>query len=65
MLHVVASSPNYPLANDCTYYGLVDDIITEPFAIRGGRMKVPHGAGLGVAVDEAKVKKYLVGSSAT
>jgi L-alanine-DL-glutamate epimerase-like enolase superfamily enzyme len=65
MLHVVASSPNYPLANDCTYYGLVDDIITEPFAIRGGRMKVPRGPGLGVTVDEAKVKKYLVGSSAT
>ena len=27
MLHVVASTPNFPLANDCTYYGLVDDII--------------------------------------
>ena len=28
MLHVVASTPNFTLANDCTYYGLVDDIIT-------------------------------------
>src|SRR5437588_3714799 len=28
MLHVVASTPNFPLANDCTYYGLEDDIIT-------------------------------------
>src|SRR5262249_42660898 len=27
MLHVVASSPGFMLANDCTYYGLEDDII--------------------------------------
>jgi len=64
MLHLAAATPNFAMANDCTYYGLADDIITEPFAIRGGRMKVPHGPGLGVTVDEAKLKKYLVGSSA-
>src|SRR5262249_751106 len=28
MLHVVASSPGFTLANDCTYYGLEDDVIT-------------------------------------
>ena len=33
MLHLAASTPNFPLANDCTYYGLVDDIITHPFEI--------------------------------
>ena len=63
MLHVVASSPNFPLANDCTYYGLEDDIITEPFVIEGGCIAVPQGPGLGVTVDEKKLKKYLVGSS--
>ncbi|MFO0953683.1 MAG: enolase C-terminal domain-like protein [Isosphaeraceae bacterium] len=30
MLHLAASTPNFPLANDCTYYGLVDDVITHP-----------------------------------
>ncbi|MCS6851719.1 MAG: mandelate racemase/muconate lactonizing enzyme family protein [Gemmataceae bacterium] len=60
MLHVVASTPNFPLANDCTYYGLVDDIITPMHRIEAGRMAVPEGPGLGVAVDEAKVRQYQV-----
>jgi L-alanine-DL-glutamate epimerase-like enolase superfamily enzyme len=61
MLHVVASTPNFPLANDCTYYGLEGDILKEPHRIEGGFMPVPRGPGLGVTVDEAKVAKYRVG----
>jgi L-alanine-DL-glutamate epimerase-like enolase superfamily enzyme len=60
MLHVVASSPGFTLANDCTYYGLEDDIITPLHRIAGGFMKVPDGPGLGVAVDETKLAKYRV-----
>jgi L-alanine-DL-glutamate epimerase-like enolase superfamily enzyme len=60
MLHVVASTPNFPLANDCTYYGLVDDIISPLHRIERGFMNVPEGPGLGVAVDEKKVAKYRV-----
>jgi L-alanine-DL-glutamate epimerase-like enolase superfamily enzyme len=63
MLHLAASTPNFPLANDCTYYGLVDDIITHPFAIERGRMSVPEAPGLGVEVDLAKVRKYQVDAS--
>jgi L-alanine-DL-glutamate epimerase-like enolase superfamily enzyme len=60
MLHVVASTPNFPLANDCTYYGLEDDICTPVLQIECGHMNVPEGPGLGVHVDEAKVAKYGV-----
>jgi L-alanine-DL-glutamate epimerase-like enolase superfamily enzyme len=60
MLHVVAGTPNFPLANDCTYYGLEDDILTAPHRIEGGFMTVPEGPGLGVAVDEQKIAKYRV-----
>ncbi|MBM4072877.1 MAG: N-acylamino acid racemase [Planctomycetes bacterium] len=60
MLHVVASSPGYTLANDCTYYGLEDDIISPLHRIDKGFMNVPEGPGLGVAVDEAKINKYRV-----
>jgi L-alanine-DL-glutamate epimerase-like enolase superfamily enzyme len=60
MLHVVASSPGFSLANDCTYYGLVDDILTVPHRIENGHMTVPEGPGLGVQVDEAKVQKYRI-----
>jgi L-alanine-DL-glutamate epimerase-like enolase superfamily enzyme len=60
MLHVVASTPNFPLANDCTYYGLTDDIIAPPHRIERGFLAVPEGPGLGVTVDEAKVKRHRV-----
>lgn len=60
MLHVVASTPNFTLANDCTYYGLEDDILTPLHKIERGTMAVPEGHGLGVHVDEAKVARYRV-----
>jgi L-alanine-DL-glutamate epimerase-like enolase superfamily enzyme len=61
MLHVVASSPGFTLAHDCTYYGLVDDIITSPHRIERGYMSVPDEPGLGVTVDERKLAKYRAG----
>jgi L-alanine-DL-glutamate epimerase-like enolase superfamily enzyme len=60
MLHVIASTPGFTLANDCTYYGLEDDILTPLHRIEGGLMPVPEGPGLGVHVDEAKLAKYRV-----
>ncbi len=60
MLHVVASTPNFTLANDCTYYGLTDDVITPLHRIERGFMEVPEGPGLGINVDEAKLAKYRV-----
>ncbi|MGD9853568.1 MAG: mandelate racemase/muconate lactonizing enzyme family protein [Planctomycetaceae bacterium] len=63
MLHVAASSPNMPLANDCTYFGLESDILTEPLQIERGTMAVPEAPGLGVEVDMALVQNYLVSGS--
>lgn len=63
MLHLAASTPNFPLANDCTYYGLVDDVVSAPFQIRNGRLAVPDAPGLGIDVDPAKVRKYQLASS--
>lgn len=60
MLHVAASSPNMPLANDSTYYGLESDILREPLTIEQGRMTVPEAPGLGVEVDMSLVEKYRV-----
>lgn len=58
MLHIVASSPSFTLANDCTYYGLVDDILTELLQISRGRMRVPERPGLGIDVDPDKLQRY-------
>lgn len=60
MLHLVASTPNFALANDCTYYGLEDDIIDRPFQIEKGQLSVPEAPGLGVEIDVDKVRKYAV-----
>lgn len=38
----------------------LDDIITEPFKYEDGYLYVPHGPGLGVELDEAKVARYRI-----
>lgn len=63
MLHLAASTPNFPLANDCTYYGLVDDVLAEPFRIERGRLPVPEGPGLGIEVDLEKVRRFEMAPS--
>jgi L-alanine-DL-glutamate epimerase-like enolase superfamily enzyme len=63
MLHLAASTANFPLANDCTYYGLEDDVLSEPFQIRAGRMAVPEAPGLGIDVSIAKVRQYQTAAS--
>jgi L-alanine-DL-glutamate epimerase-like enolase superfamily enzyme len=60
MLHVAASMPAYSLANDTTYYGLEDDIITEPFQIEQGSITVPTKPGLGIEIDPEKLQRYRV-----
>lgn len=65
MLHVCGATANFPLASDCTYYGLVEDILVEPHAIVDGKMRVPRGPGLGVEVDEKLIKKYWVAGTRT
>ena len=37
-----------------------DDVITEPFAYRDGRLKVPQGPGLGIELDPKKIETYRV-----
>jgi L-alanine-DL-glutamate epimerase-like enolase superfamily enzyme len=63
MLHLAASTPNFPLANDTSYYGMEGDILREPLKIERGHIAVPDAPGLGVEVDMAQVRKYLVGAS--
>jgi muconate cycloisomerase len=37
---------------------LADDIVAEPITLAGGWLNVPTGPGLGIRVDEAKVRRY-------
>lgn len=59
MLHVASVIPNLLYDIDQHYHHLSDDILKDgKIKIEDGYMKVPDGPGLGVELDEEKVKKY-------
>jgi L-alanine-DL-glutamate epimerase-like enolase superfamily enzyme len=39
---------------------LADDIVQVPVRVEGGRVHVPEGAGMGVTLDEDKLRRYRV-----
>ena len=41
-----------------------DDLIAEPMQLVDGAIELPNGIGMGIAADEAKVKRYAVGTKA-
>ena len=57
----MAAMPNFTLPGDTSasdrYY---HHDITEPFVLHDGRLRVPTGAGLGVRVDESRLKDVTV-----
>ena len=58
-LHVIASTPNFILANQCMYDWFEDDYIKGgklPF--NGPYLTVPEAPGIGVELDKEKVKQY-------
>jgi muconate cycloisomerase len=38
-----------------------DDLIVEPMRFTDGAIELPEGAGMGIAADEAKIRRYRVG----
>lgn len=58
MIHLIASTPNFIFANDTHYHHLTDDILVEPFEFKNGLVRVPEKPGLGVEIDETKLKQY-------
>ena len=57
-IHLAAALPYMSYACDSHYHHQVDDIITRPFAYKGGCFDVPKGPGLGVELDREKLEKY-------
>ncbi|WP_417258626.1 enolase C-terminal domain-like protein [Celeribacter sp.] len=59
MLHTAATIPEMTFAGDAHYHYLKDDIIEGgKLQYADGRIAVPTGAGLGVTLDEDKMKFY-------
>lgn len=72
-LHLAASAPEITLAGTIPITSTadiertrvagrkyLDDIIELPFEYQGGYLTVPDGPGLGITVDESRIRKYLV-----
>lgn len=58
MLHTAASMKSLKCDIDVLNYHLTDDIISERLLPSQGSLAVPSGPGLGVSLDEGKVKEY-------
>lgn len=57
-LHIAASLTTFPHAMDSFYHMQAMDVITEEHTIKDGSFSVPTGPGLGVTIDEDRLK-YL------
>jgi L-alanine-DL-glutamate epimerase-like enolase superfamily enzyme len=58
-LHVIASTPNFVLANQCMYDWFGDDYIKGgKLQFEKGCLRVPEGPGIGVELDRDKMEKY-------
>jgi muconate cycloisomerase len=58
-LHFGACSPNlFPALELVGSSMFTDDIVKEPFVASGGLISLPEKPGIGVEVDEEKLKRY-------
>lgn len=58
-LHFAASCPNLvPVVEIPGSLVFTDDIVVQPFVPKGGWLSLPMGPGIGVEVDEAKLREY-------
>jgi glucarate dehydratase len=58
-MHLIASCPNFTLANQTAYQSLTDDVIEGGLmGFEDGCMDLPEGAGIGVELDLEKVGTY-------
>lgn len=57
-LHVASVIPNVAWGLTLTHTGLADDVVTDPIWAERGYANVPDRPGLGVEVDEDRVRRY-------
>jgi muconate cycloisomerase len=58
LLHIAATIPAVDWGVGLSSQYLTDDILKTPHAFANGHVTVPVGPGLGIEVDEAKVRRY-------
>jgi muconate cycloisomerase len=60
--HMIAATENISLG--CEFYQpnyyLTEDLLAQPFPSAGGKVRVPTGPGLGIEIDEDKLRRHRV-----
>lgn len=59
IVHTVCALPAFSLPMDSTYHAHAQDPLAEPIKIERGAYCLPCGAGLGIEVDEEKVRRMV------
>jgi L-alanine-DL-glutamate epimerase-like enolase superfamily enzyme len=59
-LHVAAVMPNVAWGLTLTHTGLAEDVTPTPLPVGGGFAEVPDAPGLGITVDEEKVRRFQI-----
>jgi len=57
-LRVASVIPNVAWALTLTHTGLAEDVVTNPIPAEHGYVNAPDRPGLGVEVDEDRVRRY-------
>ncbi len=60
VLHLAAAVPSVKWGVSLSSQYLAQDVVTEPLAIVAGHATVPAGPGLGVDMDEQRVRRYAL-----
>jgi len=63
-LHLAAALPQIRRANDCGLHYMAADVVAQPPRIVDGRVALPDGPGLGVALDEERVAALTIAEAA-
>jgi muconate cycloisomerase len=58
MLHLAAAVPSLDWGVSISNQYLAEDVLKEPIRFADGHFAVPDGPGLGIEVDEAKVRRF-------
>ena len=60
VLHMAAAAPSLDWGVSLTSQYLAEDVLVSPLVFANGHPQVPDGPGLGVEVDEARVRKFAI-----
>lgn len=60
VLHIAAAVPSLAWGVSLTSPYLAEDVLAQPLGFSGGHAQVPTGPGLGITVDEERVRKFAV-----